>query len=109
MGTRFFLRAFATIKDVFQMKMDSPSGSFSDIHSLHPNDSNNNNNSDYNPYVDSHLPSRNNKKKRRGSMNEGINLLNLILINPDYELETFRNDYQDLKHVSPINNNNTST
>lgn len=29
----------------------------------------------------------------------GINLVNIILLNPDYELETFKNDYYELKNV----------
>ena len=69
MGTRFFLRAFSTIKDMFLTR--DPSNNVVTMESGLIQDS--------------------------GDL--GINLVNMIFLNPDYELETFKNDYQELKNV----------
>lgn len=70
MGTRFFLRSFPVIKKVFNKKFAvSLNDSLKD---LQPMDG---------ASDDEHK----------------IHLANIILMNPDYEIETFKNDYADLR------------
>jgi esterase/lipase superfamily enzyme len=69
MGTRFFLRAFPVIKKVFNKK-SLANASYVDLAGM-----------DEQP--------RDDEKK--------IHLANIILMNPDYEIETFKNDYADLR------------
>ena len=70
MGTRFFLRSWASIKNVFDVRFQSPSSSYADLLQVEKNE-----------------------------ISRGLHLQNLIFLNPDYELSTFKNDYLDLRAV----------
>eukprot|EP01133_Synstelium_polycarpum_P010781 gene10781-12560_t len=76
MGTRFFLRGFSKVKKAFRKRMVlSPNVSFNNIPIPE----------DPRDYDDSNK----------------INLTNLILLNPDYEISTFRNDYEEIRSYCP--------
>jgi len=72
MGSRFFLRSFPAIKSVFKKRIPRPTEHESTT--------------DYETYG------------TYSQYSKAINLQNLILMNPDYETETFMNDYLDLQH-----------
>eukprot|EP01111_Echinosteliopsis_oligospora_P012372 TRINITY_DN4218_c0_g1_i1.p1 TRINITY_DN4218_c0_g1~~TRINITY_DN4218_c0_g1_i1.p1 ORF type:complete len:713 (-),score=135.96 TRINITY_DN4218_c0_g1_i1:21-2159(-) len=83
MGTRFFLRSFPVIKKVFEKR-----------YSLRESESINRMsvidmvNYEQQAQAQGNLPPVSDTK---------MNLVNIILMNPDYEIETFKNDYADLR------------
>lgn len=81
MGTRFFMRSFATTKKVFHKRpMTSKSSSLVDLH------------------AEENAQLREAKEIEEGRDGDSrIHLANIILLNPDYEIETFKNDYSDLR------------
>jgi len=90
MGTRFFLRAFNTIKDMFTIKLMSPNASFhEDLNLSGLERAENGIPLSFSPSV-----------SPRTSFSVGsdnLELVNLVLLNPDYELETFKNDYYEMQ------------
>ncbi|KYR01760.1 hypothetical protein DLAC_01770 [Tieghemostelium lacteum] len=104
MGSRFLLRSFSKIKKSFTKRSNpiSPNPSISqNLNNLGGNAglsqslnstqiyNNNNNNNNISPM------------KQSKSHRNKINLTNLILLNPDYEINTFRNDYSELRTYCP--------
>ncbi|EGG22695.1 hypothetical protein DFA_04825 [Cavenderia fasciculata] len=77
MGTRFFLRSFSKVKKAFNKRQVSlsPNSSLGSIPTINETRA---------PYNDSK-----------------INLANLIFLNPDYEIQTFKNDYDELRSYCP--------
>ncbi|EFA78923.1 hypothetical protein PPL_08391 [Heterostelium album PN500] len=76
MGTRFLLRSFSKVKKAFGKRMVlSPNVSFNNI----PN-----------------VP-----EQQQRQHESKISLTNLIFLNPDYEIETFKNDYDELRNYCP--------
>jgi hypothetical protein len=89
MGTRFFLKAFENLKDLFTTHRATnltPSNSFLDLReaAMRKTLSSTMLGSSY----DSNAEQRT------------ISISNLILLNPDYEVELFRKDYAQLIKVS---------
>ncbi|GAM22678.1 hypothetical protein SAMD00019534_058530 [Acytostelium subglobosum LB1] len=83
MGTRFFLRSFSKVKKAFGKRMVlSPHVSFSGVPTV--------------PETSSPSSSRG-----AGYDESKIQLANLIFLNPDYEIETFKNDYDELRNYCP--------
>ncbi|EGC37281.1 hypothetical protein DICPUDRAFT_46613 [Dictyostelium purpureum] len=72
MGTRFFLRSFSKIKKAFSKEKH-----------IKPQEHSNH---------QVNKPEKNSNK---------INLTNLIFLNPDYEINTFKNDYDELRTYCP--------
>jgi len=74
MGARIFLRSFAHLKNLFSLRLISPRNSFQ-----------------------ADLDRIANGKSLQSAV-ELIHLVNIVFMNPDYELETFKNDFHELKH-----------
>jgi len=98
MGTRFLLRSFSKIKKVFTKRkaIMSPNHSFNNIQNA------------VNPQQHHSIPIINNNdqhhQRKSHSSNSNkikINLTNLIFLNPDYEINTFKNDYSELTSYCP--------
>eukprot|EP01113_Clastostelium_recurvatum_P032840 TRINITY_DN4274_c0_g1_i6.p1 TRINITY_DN4274_c0_g1~~TRINITY_DN4274_c0_g1_i6.p1 ORF type:complete len:807 (+),score=169.26 TRINITY_DN4274_c0_g1_i6:202-2622(+) len=90
MGTRFFLRSFPIIKKVFAKRFVdvlSPNTSFNEGHIPEDNPSHMDGLRRSTSYLES--PMKEDERK--------IHMVNLILLNPDYEIETFRNDHSELR------------
>lgn len=69
MGTRFLLRSWASVKSLFDVRFTSPHSSYTDLDRIESQSA------------------------------PGIQLQNLIFLNPDYEMTTFKNDYEELRPV----------
>uniref|UniRef100_A0A6B2KZC1 Alpha/beta hydrolase n=1 Tax=Arcella intermedia TaxID=1963864 RepID=A0A6B2KZC1_9EUKA len=76
MGTRFFLRSFPVIRNLFRRRIEKI------------NDTKSISSMDYDTFG------------TYPEFTKGITLQNLIFINPDYESDTFINDYADLQHYT---------
>eukprot|EP01132_Coremiostelium_polycephalum_P007473 gene7473-9181_t len=77
MGTRFLLRSFSKIKKALVKRkvVLSPNQSFNNVENV--------------------------RQQERPSSSSKINLTNLIFLNPDYEINTFKNDYEELRQYCP--------
>ncbi len=90
MGTRFFLKAFESLKDLFTTHRATnltPSNSFLDLREAAMRKT----------LSSTMLAS---SFESNAADRQTISISNLILLNPDYEVELFRNDYAQLIKVS---------
>eukprot|EP01114_Cavostelium_apophysatum_P013880 TRINITY_DN3461_c0_g1_i1.p1 TRINITY_DN3461_c0_g1~~TRINITY_DN3461_c0_g1_i1.p1 ORF type:complete len:706 (+),score=141.48 TRINITY_DN3461_c0_g1_i1:202-2319(+) len=94
MGVRFLLRSFPMLRDLFSLRLTSPNSSFHEDLHMHGSEL-------ISPIASPHGSMRISEDSIGGrtykANPDGIELINLVLLNPDYELETFKNDYIELQ------------
>ncbi|KAM9966620.1 hypothetical protein ACTFIR_006840 [Dictyostelium discoideum] len=103
MGTRFFLRSFSKIKKAFAKRKPivySNNNNSNNNNENFNNNNNNNNNNDISSSSNSGFVQQPEQDKSLKYINK-INLTNLIFLNPDYEINTFKNDYGELRNYCP--------